>query len=207
MWISLYETLGKDFLYADPARLVILADGHDVDRIYTQLGEDFDLYRMAMVFLTTMRGIPQIYYGTEVLASHPGAGSHGEFRSDFPGGWETDTRNAFTGEGLGETELEAQALVQGLLNWRKSSSAVHGGEFMHFVPLRNVYVYFRFDATETIMVILNRDEESVTLDTGRFAESIGDATHATDVLAGTRYEISEAIALEPRSALILEIEN
>jgi glycosidase len=207
VWISLYETLGMDFLYTDPAQLVILADGHDVDRIYTQLGQDFDLYRMAMVFLATMRGIPQIYYGTEVLASHPGASSHGEIRSDFPGGWEGDTRNAFTGEGLTETELEAQALVQGLLNWRKTSTAVHAGDFMHFVPLRNVYVYFRFDATETIMVILNRDEEPVPLDTDRFVERLGEATHATDVLDGTRYDISETMLLEPRSALILEIEN
>ena len=207
VWISLYETLGLDFLYADPAQLVIFADGHDVDRLYTQLGEEFDLYRMAIVFLATMRGIPQIYYGTEVLASHPGASGKGEIRSDFPGGWDGDVRNAFTGDGLTETELEAQALVQGLLNWRRNSTAIHAGDFMHFVPMRNVYVYFRFDATETIMVILNRDEGPVTLEMDRFAERLGAATHASDVLDGTRYDISETMALEPRSALVLRIEH
>jgi glycosidase len=207
VWISLYETLGMDFLYADPAQLVISADGQDVDRIFTQLGEDPDLNRMAMVFLATMRGIPQFYYGTEVLASHPDGSSQGEIRSDFPGGWDGDSRNAFTGEGLTETELQAQALVQGLLNWRKSSTAIHAGDFMHYVPLRNVYVYFRFDATETIMVILNRDEEPVTLETDRFSERIGEATHASNVLDGTRYDISDSVLLEPRSALVLRIEK
>ncbi len=94
-----------------------------------------------------------------------------------------------------------------LLNWRKSSSAVRTGEFMHFVPIGNVYVYFRYDATETLMVVLNRDEQPVSLETGRFAERIGSATHATSVLDGNRYDISDAIELAPRSALILQIEK
>jgi glycosidase len=207
VWISLYEALGLDFLYPEPANLVIFPDNHEIDRIYTRLGEDIDLYRMAMVFFATMRGIPQFYYGTEVLASHSGTSSHGAVRSDFPGGWDGDAKNAFTGEGLTEIELEAQTFMRQLLNWRKDSTAVRSGDFMHFVPIKNVYAYFRFDATESIMIILNRDEEPVTLEMDRFAERIGDRTHATDVLSGRHYEITDAIALEPRSALILEIRN
>jgi glycosidase len=154
-----------------------------------------------------MRGIPQFFYGDEIVASHPGTSSHGELRSDFPGGWDGDTVNAYTGEGLTEKQRDAQQLVRTLLNWRKNNSTIHHGKFMHFAPIGNVYVYFRYDADLTIMVILNRDEETVALDTGRFAERIGDATHGTDVVTGQRFNIEDSLVLEPRSALLLELER
>jgi glycosidase len=207
VWLSLYELLATDFLYANPQGLVILPDNHDVDRIYALLGEDLDLYKMALVFFATMRGIPQFYYGTEVLASHDETGGRGDFRSDFPGGWIDDAKNAFTGEGLDEDEIEAQSFMRKLLNWRKENPTVHSGEFMHFAPIGNVYVYFRYDDASTVMVILNRDDEPITLETDRFAERIGNYTHATEVMTGHRYEISDAILLEPRAALILEFEH
>ena len=196
-----------DFLYPEPMNLVIFPGNHEMDRIYVQLEEDFDLYRMAMVYYVTMRGIPQFFYGDEILVSHPSAGSHGEVRSDFPGGWEGDAMNAFTGEGLTEQQRNAQQLVSKLLNWRKSNPTIHHGKFMHFAPIRNVYVYFRYDAEKTIMVVLNRDEEAVVLDTARFAERIGDVTHGTDVITGDRFDIEQSLTLKPRSALLLELER
>jgi glycosidase len=207
VWASLYELVGLDFLYPDPMKLVIFADNHDMDRVYTQLEENFDLYRMAMAYYFTMRGTPMFFYGNEILASHMGTSSHGALRSDFPGGWDGDTVNAFTGDGLTEQQRDAQQLVRKLLNWRKDNTTIHHGEFMHFAPIRNVYVYFRYDDDNTIMVVLNRDEESVTLETGRFAERIGDATHGTDVVTGKRFRVDEALVLDPRSALILELER
>ena len=78
---------------------------------------------------------------------------------------------------------------------------------MHFAPIRNVYVYFRYDADNTVMVVLNRDEETVVLDTARFAERIGDATHGTDVVTGKQFSVEESLMLEPRSALLLELGN
>ena len=205
VWTSLYELVGMDFLYPEPMSLVIFPDNHEMDRIYAQLEENFDLYRMAMVYYATMRGIPQFFYGDEILASHPRASSHGELRSDFPGGWEGDAVNAFNGEGLTEQQRNAQQLVSRLLNWRKNNQTIHHGKFMHFAPIRNVYVYFRYDADNTVMVILNRDEDTVVLDTGRFAERIGDATHGTDVVSGKRFSIEDSLVLEPRSALLLEL--
>jgi glycosidase len=207
VWLSLYELVGMDFLYPDPNNLVIFPDNHDMDRIYTQLEENFDLYRMAIAYYATMRGIPMFFYADEILASHMGTSSHGALRSDFPGGWEGDAVNAFTGEGLTEQQRDAQQLVRTLLNWRKDNPTIHHGRFMHFAPIRNVYVYFRYDDDNTIMVVLNRDEEPVTLDTERFAERIGDATHGTDVVSGKRFNIEESLLLEPRSALILELEQ
>ncbi len=124
-----------------------------------------------------------------------------------PGVWEGYTVNAFTGEGLTEQQRDAQELVRTLLNWRKDNPTIHHGRFMHFAPIRNVYVYFRYDDDNTVMVVLNRDEEAVTLDTSRFAERIGDATHGTDVLSGERFDVGESLRLEPRSALVLELER
>jgi glycosidase len=207
VWVSLYELVALDFLYPDPMNLVIFADNHDMDRIYTQLEENFDLYRMAMVYYATMRGIPMFFYADEILASHMGTSSHGALRSDFPGGWEGDVVNAFTGEGLTARQREAQQLVRKLLNWRKNNATIHRGKFMHFAPVKNAYVYFRYDDHNTIMVILNRDEEPVTLETARFGERIGDATHGTEVLTGKRFNIENSLVLEPRSALILELER
>jgi len=207
VWVSLYEVVGLDYLYPDPMNVVIFPGNHDMDRIYTRLDENLDLYRMMLVYFATMRGIPQFFYADEILASHMGTSSHGELRSDFPGGWDGDTVNAFTGEGLTEEQREAQQLVRTLLNWRKTNPTIHDGAFMHFAPIKNVYVYFRYDDDNTIMVVLNRDEETITLETGRFAERIGDATHATDVVSGKRFHVEESLVLEPRSALILELER
>jgi glycosidase len=206
VWLSLYELVGLDFLYPEPMHLVIFADNHDMDRIYTQLEENYELYRMAMVYYATMRGIPMFFYADEILASHMGTSSHGALRSDFPGGWEGDAVNAFTGEGLTDRQREAQQLVRRLLNWRKSNATIHHGKFMHFAPVRNVYVYFRYDDDNTVMVVLNRDDQAVTLETARFTERTGDATHGIDVISGKRFSIEGSLVLEPRSALILELE-
>jgi glycosidase len=207
VWTLLYELVGMDFLYPDPMRLLLFPGNHEMDRIYTQLEENFDLFAMAMAFYTTLRGIPQFYYGDEVLMSHPGTSSHGELRGDFPGGWESDGVNAFTGEGLTHEQQAAQQLVRQLLTWRKGSATVREGRFMHFAPIRNVYVYFRYDEDDTIMVVLNRDDEAVTLETARFAERIGNATHGTDVVSGKRFNVENSIVVEPRSALLLELEG
>jgi glycosidase len=205
VWMSLYELVGLDFLYPDPMNVVIFPGNQDMDRIYTRLDENFDLYRMAMVYYVTVRGIAQFFYGDEILVSHPDTSNLGEIRSDFPGGWDGDVVNAFSGDGLTGQQLEAQQLVSKLLNWRKNNAAVQHGEFMHFAPVKNVYAYFRFDENETIMVVLNRDDQVVTLDTARFAERIGNATHGTDVVSGERFNIEESLVLEPRSALLLEL--
>jgi glycosidase len=204
-WTSAYEMLGNDFLYPDPGNLVIFADNHDMSRIYTQVDEDYDLYRMAIVYYLTMRGIPTLYYGTEVLMSHPGTDSHGAIREEFPGGWADSIKNAFTGEGLTDRERSAQQFVRKLLNWRKDKSVIHDGKLMQFTPIKNVYAYFRYDDDETVMVVFNRGDEAVTVETARFAERIGKASRGVDVLSGEIHDLGKSLTLQPRSVLILEI--
>ncbi len=207
VWTPVYEMLGHDFLYPDPFNLMIFPDNHDMSRVYTQLGEDYDRFRMAMVFYLTMRGIPQIFYGTEILMSHPGTDSHGALRMDFPGGWDGDEADAFNGDGISDEQRKAQAFLRKLLNWRKGKPVIHDGALMQYTPIRNVYVYFRYDDDDTIMVAFNRGEEAVTLDTSRFAERIGDARRAADVIAGDTLDIGDSLTLPPRSVLLLDIER
>ena len=204
-WTSAYEMLGNDFLYPDPANLVIFPDNHDMSRIYTQVNEDYDLYRMAIVYYLTMRGIPTLYYGTEVLMSHPGTDSHGAIREEFPGGWEDSDKNAFTGAGLSDIEQEAQRFVQQLLTWRKSKPVIHSGKLMQFTPIKDVYAYFRYDNNDTVMVVFNRGEEAGSITTARFAERLGDANSAVDVITGQSFDLDETLDVPARSVLLLEI--
>ncbi len=206
-WAPAYEMLGNDFLYPDPGNLVIFPDNHDMSRLYTQVNEDYDLYRMAIVYYLTMRGIPSLYYGTEVLMSHPGTKSHGAIRREFPGGWPDSRKNAFTGEGLTDDERRAQGLVRKLLNWRRAKSVIHSGNLMQYAPIENVYVYFRYDGTDTVMVVMNQGREAETLGLSRFAERIGDMRNARDVITGRPIALEDSIDLEPRSVLLLEIDD
>jgi glycosidase len=206
VWTAVYEMIGHDFLYPEPMNLVIMPDNHDMSRIFTQLDEDVARWRMAIAFYATMRGIPQIFYGTEIQMSHPGTDSHGALRAEFPGGWPDHDKNAFTGEGLSERERDAQAFVRKLLNWRRNADVIHTGRLMQFTPIRNVFAYFRYDEDDTVLVIFNRGNDTVELDTTRFAERLEGLTHGTDVISGTRIELSPTLELEPMSVLILELE-
>jgi glycosidase len=204
--IELHAMLANDFLYAEPDNLVVFPDNHDMDRIYTQVDESYPLFKMAMVYFLTTRGIPQIYYGTEILMSnseHPG--DHGVIRTDFPGGWTGDRVNAFTGKGLSEEQKEAMAFMKKLLNWRQSEPLVHYGAMTHYVPQDQVYVYFRHAGDDKIMVILNKNEEHVALETERFRRVLGSASKAKDVMTGKMKNIDESIELSPMSAFILHI--
>ena len=129
--IKMYEMLALDFLYADPWNMVIFPDNHDMVRFFTQVNEDVDLFKIGLVYMSTMRGIPQFYYGTEVLMnSSEDPGNHGIIRSDFPGGWKGDAFNAFTGKGLTYEQQEVQQFMKTLLNWRKTNEAVLTGSAM-----------------------------------------------------------------------------
>jgi len=203
--LYLYRMLANDFLYPDPASLVIFPDNHDITRIYTQLGEDFDLYRMAMAYILTMRGVPHLYYGTEVLMHNREAEDHGIIRGDFPGGWAGDERNVFTGEGLTARERQAQTFLQSLLTWRRDKNVIHSGALTHFRPQDGTYVYFRHDTDESVMVVLNKNREEVRLPLDRFSERLDGYSEALDVISGETAPIGDTLALPARSVRVLEL--
>lgn len=204
-WIQLYEMLGNDFMYAHPEEHVIFADNHDMSRIHTQLGDDLRKTWLALVFVSTMRGTPQFYYGTEFLMSNTGDDSHGNIRSDFPGGWEGDTVNAFTGEGFTEEELDFQNKFSELLHWRRTASAVHGGDVRHYAPKAGAYVYFRMNGDHKIMVILNQEDAPERLDLSRFHEALPVGFRLKNVISGEEIDTSVLLEVAAWSALILEV--
>jgi len=158
-----------------------------------------------MAFTLTVRGVPQIYYGTEILMTNPGTTDHGIIRSDFPGGWSGDTKNAFTGAGLSEVQKQAQAFLKKLLNWRKTASVIHHGKLLHFLPEDGIYVLFRYDEAQKVMVILNKNPEAYTLQLDRFSEILEGVSTAKDILSGQSLTMKKSINLKSNTPMILEL--
>ena len=202
---KLYQTLADDFLYPDPMGLMLIADNHDMARLYPGVGEQLDRYKMAMAFLATTRGIPQFLYGTEIAMNAGADGDHGRLRADFPGGWEGDTINAFTGQGLEGVALEAQDFVSSLFEWRRSASAIHTGQLMHFAPRDGLYVYFRFNEAQRVMVVMNNDKSEAHFDPQQYLQGLGGATLAKNALTGAQHKLADHILVPAKSAQIYEL--
>ena len=202
-WIGVYEMLALDFLYPDPMNLVIFPDNHDMKRIFAQVNDDYDLFKQAMIFVATMRGIPQYYYGTEILMS--GSDDHGIIRSDFPGGWKGDSVNAFTGKGLTPQQKSAKDFVTTLLQWRKNATAIHNGKLMHFIPKDGIYVYFRYNDNQKVMVIFNKNKMETSLDLSRYAEILEGKTKGTDILSGKVFSMENKIQVAGNGSTILDL--
>ncbi|MBN2817449.1 MAG: cyclomaltodextrinase N-terminal domain-containing protein [Bacteroidales bacterium] len=209
--IKLYAALANDFIYADPSQMVVFPDNHDMSRFYTQLNEDFSLFKMGMAYLTIIRGIPQFYYGSEVLMTNRGTESHGIIRSDFPGGWEKDTINAFTGKGLSPLQLEAQTFVKHLLNWRKKNSVIHYGKLKHFAPEfhNTIYTLCRYNNDKGVVLILNKNQADMTVNIEKYLDELPfDPSNAINVLTGKPVVLSnKEIKIKGRSFALLELEN
>jgi glycosidase/predicted alpha/beta superfamily hydrolase len=202
----LYNLLGNDFSYSDPYNLVVFPDNHDMNRIFTQLGERMEWFKLTYLFFATTRGIPQYYYGSEILKTSPKERHDGLLRSDFPGGWAGDKVNGFTGAGLTSQQREAQDFTRQLLNWRKGQSAIHRGKLTHYAPDKGTYVYFRADDRQALMIALNKGEER-RLDTARFHEAIGASTHAKDIITGKRIALADGVTVPARGFALLELEQ
>jgi neopullulanase len=202
----IYRVLAADGIYADPNQLVVFHDNHDISRTLTALGDQQDLNRMALAFVLTTRGTPQLFYGTEVLMRNPGTEDHGVIRSDFPGGWPGDAADAVSGRGLTPDQAALQRDLRQLLHWRRNAPAIREGSLTQYVPFDGTYVYFRQHPQQTVMVILNKNDTTHTLDLARFSESIGAATQGLDVLSGEMRPFAQGfLQVAPRSATILEL--
>ena len=201
----LYYVLTQDFLYSDPEKLVIFADNHDLTRYFTSVGEDLNKWKMGMAFLLTTRGVPVIYYGTEILMTGDAGTGHGHIREDFPGGWLEDSINAFNELGRSPKQSEAFNYIQKLLQWRDQKEVIHSGKLKHFVPQDEVYSFFRYNDKDCVMVILNNSDQDKTVDMGRFNESTNSYMTGTEVMTGKVFDIKSPLKISPKSALILEL--
>lgn len=201
----IYATLAHDFLYKNPNTNCIFLDNHDMSRFYSMVGEDFDKYKMGMAMLLTMRGIPQMYYGTEILMKNF-SNPDGLIRSDFPGGWDGDKKDKFIADGRTNKENEAFNFVKTLATYRKNSAALQTGKLMQFVPEDDIYVYFRYNENTkgAVMVIVNNTDKEKLLKTNRFAERMHGITSAKNVISGENISVKE-IKVPAKTTSVLEL--
>ncbi len=198
---ELYRVLSQDFVYYDAALNKTFADNHDMDRIFYVMDEDINKFKLAMTFFLTTRGIPQLYYGTEILMK--GHGDHGIIREDFPGGWTEDTRNAFSASGRTDAENEAFDHIQKLLKWRRSSEAFNNGHLKHFIPFDNVYVYNQKSDKESVVVIINNSDKSVKPDMSRFGEILKGYDGATELLTNKKIVNLNEVEIDANTSMVL----
>ncbi len=202
--VKIYEGLANDFSYANPSKIMIFPDNHDMSRIFTQLNEDVVKTKMALGYLLALPRISQVYYGTEILISDAAKpGDHGLIRTDFPGGWANDKVNAFTGEGLGKDQLDMQSFLKKVLNYRKNSDAIHSGKTIHFAPEKGVYVLFRILNEEVVTIILNKNEFPINLDLNRFEEIGLNGKQVRNIISNDEFTWEESLKLNSKGVVIL----
>ena len=172
---KLYEIIAQDYLFEDPTNMLVFLDNHDVKRFNRQDEPNLNRFKQAMAFLLTTRGIPQLYYGTEILMYGGRSREDGGNRKDFPGGWSGDETNAFTAQGRTPMQNEAWDYLNKLLKWRKTSTPVTDGKLIHYTPDRTgCYVYARIiKDSKTVLVLLNGTDQEQTLNMHRFREVVG----------------------------------
>lgn len=204
---KVYNALSQDFLYQDPSNHLIFLDNHDLTRFYTSQKEDYSKFKQGMGMLLTLRGVPQLYYGTELLMTGDGS-HHPEVRKDFPGGWEGDSVNYFQSRNLKGRSDSAFQFVSKLLQWRKTSNAVTKGKFLHFIPEDNIYVYFRSWEKELVMVVVNGNGVNKSLSLGRFSEILKNHSEAKEMITGQRFSFqSGKMPLVANGIYIFQFEN
>ncbi len=201
---KLYNVLSQDFIYPDANHNLTFVDNHDMTRFFLLVKRDLKKFKQGIGFLLTTRGIPQLYYGTELLMDGDAA-SHPDVRKDFPGGWPGDAQNAFTAAGRTEEQNEAFDFMRTLLNWRKGEELIHSGKLTHFVPEDDVYVYFRHDKDRAVMVMINGSSKEVNVKTERFAEITSRYKSAADVLTKKEFASIESLSIGANEILILEL--
>lgn len=202
----IYNVLAHDFLYGSPMNNMIFLENHDLTRIFDVVKFDVNKYKMLVGILATMRGIPQFYYGSEILLKGDKAKGDGHIRCDMPGGWPGDTTNVFTRKKLSKDQQGAIEYTKRLLNWRKGNNIIATGALKHFVPADSLYAYARYNEKDTVLVIANNaDKATIKPDLKRYSEVIKSSQTAKNIITGEAIKLS-ALAIPPKSTLILELE-
>jgi glycosidase len=205
---KLYEGLANDFHYADPNRILIFPDNHDMDRIFTALREDIPNTKMALSYLLSLPRVAQLYYGTEILMQNTAKpGDHGLIRTDFPGGWPGDSVNAFTGENLNPEQAAMQSYLKKLLHYRQKSQALQNGKTLHFAPENGVYVLFRIAEKETFVHIINKNEKPFVLDLTRFEEVGLNGKILKNIITGASIDWNTELPLPQRGSYLFTTLN
>ncbi|WP_126650202.1 glycoside hydrolase family 13 protein [Chryseobacterium aureum] len=206
--IKIYDSFTSDFLYPDLKNLLVFFENHDTERWNEIFNANPDAYKMALTIISTVRGIPQLYYGSEIgMRGDKNAGGDADIRRDFPGGWKSDKQNAFLSSAQTPEQKEFFQFTKKLLNWRKGKDVIHNGKTKNFVPQDGVFVYFRYNEKESVMVVINNNEKDQTLDLKRFEESLNGFTKGKEVISGKSMSLQNSMHIPAKTPLIIELEK
>ena len=202
----LYNSFTNDFLYPDINNLLVFFENHDTERWNEMFNNDPKAYKLAMTIISTVRGIPQIYYGTEIgMRGDKNKGGDADIRRDFPGGWKSDTQNAFSTASQTAEQKEFHGFTQKLLNWRKGKDVIHTGKTKNFVPQNNVFVYFRYNEKEIVMVVVNANEKDEVVDLKRFSEAIKSSVKGKDVISDKEISLQNTLTVPAKTSMVIEL--
>ncbi|WP_438969109.1 alpha-amylase family glycosyl hydrolase [Nonlabens sp.] len=202
---KVYENFVNDFLYPDIDNILVFAGNHDTNRINGNglYNGNLAKYKLAMTLVLTTRGIPQLYYGDEIgMGGNRDTDGDGDIRRDFPGGWQGDAVNAF--DQPTKEQKAYQDFTKKLLNYRKNKEVLHQGKLLQYVPENNCYVYFRYDKDSRVMVVINNNPGSVTLDLNRFKEGIYTAKEGTDILTDKKLSLRGKLKVDGKTSMVIE---
>ncbi|WP_144282707.1 glycoside hydrolase family 13 protein [Chryseobacterium echinoideorum] len=204
--VKLYNAFTSDFLYPNINNLLVFFENHDTERFNEVFNGNPAEYKLAMTLISTVRGIPQLYYGSEVgMRGDKNKGGDADIRRDFPGGWRTDKVNAFNPSSQTSQQKEFYGFTQKLLNWRKGKEVIHTGKTRNFVPQNNVFVYFRYNEKESVMVILNNNNSEQTIDVKHFAESLNNFSKGKDIISGKEFSVKDQFKIPAKSSMVIEL--
>ena len=204
---DIYEDIAQDFLYPNPYHVLTFLDNHDLSRFRKNDETNLDRYKQGLAFLLTTRGIPQLFYGTEVLMTGTKEEGDGKLRKDFPGGWQTDTTNQFTETGRTAMQNEAWDFLKKLLHWRQKNEAVTKGSMIHYTPIDGIYVYARIKDNHRVLVILNGTNKVQNLNMDRFTDVTKGYTKGKDVISSNTFSLITPINIPANGEYILELNN
>jgi neopullulanase len=199
-----YAHFSQDFVYPNPKMIMNFLDNHDIDRYSTAVKRDVSKYKMGLALLSTVRGYPQIYYGTEIMIDGI-PGDYQGHRFDFPGGWVADKHNAFTAQGRTADENEVFNYTKTLLNYRKNNPVLQNGSMKQFIPENGIYVFFRYNNDKIVMVIVNNNQENKELQLGRFDEMLQSKTTGVEITSGKQFSLKNPIAISAKTVYVIEI--
>ena len=205
--IKIYNSFGNDFLYPNINNILVFFENHDTERLNEIFNGDSRYYKMALTLISTVRGIPQIYYGSEIGMRGEKSKGDADIRRDFPGGWKGDPQNAFNPATQTAEQKDFHDFTQKVLTWRKGKDVIHTGKTKHYMPKDKVYVYFRYNESEKVLVVINNNEKEQTFDLSRFAESLDGASAGKDIISGKDFVVTSKnkLTVSGKSSLILEL--
>lgn len=202
---ALYEHLAYDYAYADIYNVLRFLDNHDTDRFLPAMPEKLDAFKQGIAFMLTIPGIPQFYYGTELLMNGTKQKGDGYIRLDVPGGWPGDAVNQFEASGRTNIQNEAWNYMQKLLKWRKGNEVIAKGKMKHFVPQNGVYVYTRNLNGKQVVVIMNGNAKESVLPLDRYDEILKGYASGKDVITGKVVSLQKELTLGAKDVLVLEL--